>query len=124
MPTLIQDWVTRHAAERPRATAVVLERDSLTYGELDTLSGRLANALRDAGVERGDRVCLLMPKTPLAVAAIVGIYKAGAVYVPLDTTSPTARLAAIVPAAAARGGGAPRGAPPPPGNCPQQASPS
>lgn len=96
MPELLQDWVTAQAERRPQATAVVLRAERLRYGELETLSNRLARALRAAGCRRGDRVCLLMPKSPLAIAAILGIYKADCIYVPLDPASPPARLAKIV----------------------------
>ncbi|MCA1798672.1 MAG: amino acid adenylation domain-containing protein [Xanthomonadaceae bacterium] len=96
MPRLLQDWVTDHAQRLPDATAVVLDRDRLSYGDLEVTSSRLANLLVARGCSPGDRVCLLMPKTPLAIAAIIGIYKAGCVYVPLDPTSPAARLAAII----------------------------
>lgn len=96
MPRLLQDWVTEQAARRPGAAAVVLDRDVLSYGSLASISDRVANLLHSRGCAPGDRVCLLMPKTPLAIASIIGIYKAGCVYVPLDPTSPAARLAAIV----------------------------
>jgi len=48
------------------------------------------------GLRRGDRVALCLPKTIDAVAAILGILKAGAAYVPLDPTGPASRAAAIV----------------------------
>jgi amino acid adenylation domain-containing protein len=96
MPLALHEWVTRRARQSPRATAVVLNEQRLSYGELDSLSNRLARALRLAGCRRGDRVCLLMPKSPLAIAVIIGIYKADGVYVPLDTASPAARLSKII----------------------------
>jgi amino acid adenylation domain-containing protein len=96
MPETLHEWVTLQAARRPQATAVVQERERLDYGELDTCSNQLAHALRRAGFGRGDRICLLMPKSPMAIVALVGIYKAGCVYVPLDPVSPPARLARII----------------------------
>lgn len=96
MAELLQDWVSRQAERRPEATAVVLNGERLGYGELDSFSGRLASTLRVRGCEPGDRVCLLMPKSPLAIACIVGIYKAGCIYVPLDPASPASRLGKIL----------------------------
>ena len=93
---MLHDWVTRQAQRRAEAAAVVLEGQALTYGVLDTLSNRLARTLIDAGCPRGMRVCLLMPKTPMAIVGILGIYKAGCIYVPLDAASPVARLAKII----------------------------
>lgn len=98
MPELLQDWVSLQAGRRPEAIAVVLNHQRLTYGALEILSNQLARALKESGCRRGDRVCLLMPKSPLAIVGILGIYKADCVYVPLDPAGPAARLAKIVSA--------------------------
>jgi len=102
MPELLQDWVTAQAERRPDAVAVALKGEALRYGELETLSNQLAAALREAGCRPGDRVGLLMPKSPTAIAALVGLYKAECVYVPLDPSGPAARLATIVGACSPR----------------------
>ncbi|HEU5169380.1 MAG TPA: amino acid adenylation domain-containing protein [Gemmatimonadales bacterium] len=98
----LEQWVTVQAGLRPDAPAVVLDGDALSYGELDVLSTRLARRLIRDGCRKGDRVALLMPKSPLAIASIVAIYKAGAVYVPLDPAGPAGRLATICESAAPR----------------------
>jgi long-chain acyl-CoA synthetase len=75
----------REAAQaRPDKPAVILDQSRLTYAELDLLSDRLAAGLRDAGVERGDRVALLLPNVPQFPIAYYGVLKAGAVVVPLN----------------------------------------
>jgi amino acid adenylation domain-containing protein len=96
MPELLQDWVTLQAAAAPERVAVVCGAERLTYGELDSYSNRLARALHDQGCTQGDRVALLMPKSPLAIAALLGILKADCIYVPLDPFSPVTRLQKIV----------------------------
>lgn len=96
MPLLLQDWVTQQANERPEASAVVSDAGRLTYGDLEALSTRLARALKEAGCQQGDRVALLMPKSPLAIAGLLGIFKADCIYVPLDPGSPASRLAKIL----------------------------
>src|SRR2546425_662408 len=96
MITTLQTWVTRQAEYRPEATAVVLKGERTTYGELEAMSNRLARLLRKGGCATGDRVGLLIPKSPTAIAAIIGVLKAGGIYVPLDPASPPARLAKIV----------------------------
>ena len=96
MPRQLQHWVSEQAQRRPEATAVVLNDRRLTYAEIETLSSRLARTLRACGLRRGQRVCLLMPKTPLAIACLIAVYKAGGVYVPLDPKSPVQRLSKIV----------------------------
>lgn len=66
------------------------------HAELAARSDRIRNCLRQIGVERGDRVGLRLHKSPDAVAAIFGILKAGAAYVPVDADSPVARGAFIL----------------------------
>jgi amino acid adenylation domain-containing protein len=102
MPRLLQEWLTEQAAVRPDAPAVTTSSGGITYGELDTLSTRIANTLRDAGCRRGERVALWMPKGATAIAALLGIYKADAIYVPLDAASPIKRLSAILDACESR----------------------
>lgn len=102
MTNALHEWVTRQARQRPEAVAVVLDDRRLTYGALETLSNQLARALQEAGCQRGDRVCLLMPKSPMAIVGILGIYKADCVYVPLDPSSPVARLSKIIESCGSR----------------------
>jgi len=64
--------------------AVVGNDERLTYARLEEQSNQLARLLRDAGCKKGDRVCLLMPKSPTAIVSLLGIYKADCLYVPLD----------------------------------------
>jgi acetyl-CoA synthetase len=49
------------------------------WGELQELSNRFANVLREHGVERGDRVAMLLPPTPETAAAFFGTYKSAAI---------------------------------------------
>ncbi len=96
MTQRLQDWVTTQAARRPEATALVFEQETLTYGRLEEASNKLARVLREGGCTRGDRVCLLMPKSSMAIVGILGALKADCVYVPLDPSSPPARLAKML----------------------------
>jgi acetyl-CoA synthetase len=57
----------------------------LTFGELRERSGRFAGVLAELGVGRGDRVATLMGKSADLVSVLLGIWRAGAVYVPLFT---------------------------------------
>jgi len=72
--------------------AVVGKDSSLTYAELDSLSNRIANHLQEKGVVRGDRVAVLGERIPETIASILGILKAGAVYVPVDVSYPKERV--------------------------------
>jgi amino acid adenylation domain-containing protein len=96
MAYLLQHLLTDSAARAPRRPAVAVGERSLTYAEVDGLSNQVARALLAQGVVPGDRVGILAAKSPAAVVAAFGALKAGACYVPLDPTSPAARLAAIM----------------------------
>jgi acyl-CoA synthetase (AMP-forming)/AMP-acid ligase II len=86
----------RHSAERdPAHEAVRCGGRSLTYGELDAASNAIAQALVAAGVVRGDRVAIHMPKRVEVLACIYGALKAGAAYVPLDPRAPISRIALV-----------------------------
>jgi acetyl-CoA synthetase len=52
---------------------------SVSWGELQDLAAKFANVLREHGVERGDRVAMLLPATPETAAAFFGTWKAGAI---------------------------------------------
>jgi acetyl-CoA synthetase len=58
---------------------------TLTYAELSERSKRLAGALRQAGVQAGDRVATMLPKSPELLVAVLGVWRLGAVHVPLFT---------------------------------------
>jgi amino acid adenylation domain-containing protein len=92
----LQGWVAAQAQQRPEATAVVLKGERMSYGRLEEISNQLARMLIEGGCRRGDRVCLLLPKSPAAIAAILGVLKADCIYVPLDPSCPVLRLAKIV----------------------------
>ena len=51
----------------------------VSWGELQDLAAKFANVLREHGVERGDRVAMLLPATPETAAAFFGTWKAGAI---------------------------------------------
>jgi len=96
MTSLLQQWVTEQAERRPDATAVVMDSARLTYAQLEASSNQLAHTLKAAGCERGDRVCFVVPKSPMAVVSLLGILKADCTYIPVDTAGPAARATKIV----------------------------
>ena len=76
-----------HPAEAPAFTLVSpdLSRRIVTYGELRRESGIFAAALRARGLCPGDRVATLMGKSRECLVALLGIWRLGAVHVPLFT---------------------------------------
>ncbi|KAF5369283.1 hypothetical protein D9758_002722 [Tetrapyrgos nigripes] len=73
-----------HVASHPNAVAVENFQETITYAELDRLSDCFAVRLRREGVVRHSRVCLIVERSILMVAAILGILKTGSAYIPLD----------------------------------------
>lgn len=70
--------------------------DSVAYSELDARSNALARLLAGRGVGRGERVGIMLPRTPDAIVAIFGTLKAGGAYVPIDPGWPVERVARIL----------------------------
>lgn len=89
---------TREARRNPDAVALAgyghREGNAwhqMSYRELDCLGDRIARRLRGSGVRRQDIVAVLIPRSPLAVACMLGIMKVGAVYLPIEAHVPKAR---------------------------------
>ncbi|MBB3052892.1 amino acid adenylation domain-containing protein/non-ribosomal peptide synthase protein (TIGR01720 family) [Prauserella isguenensis] len=85
-------WVAR----TPDAEALVCRSRSLTYAELDRLANRLAHRLLDAGAGPETPVGMLLGRDVEMIVALLGILKAGAVYLPLDPDYPNDRLAYMI----------------------------
>src|SRR5882757_5215700 len=64
--------------------AVEVEGDEISYGRLNRMANRAARALRGMGVERGDRVALVLPNTPLFLYCYFGALKLGSIIVSLN----------------------------------------
>ena len=69
---------------------------SLTYRQLDAASARVARALIGRGIGPGDFVGLFLERSPLLIAAILGVVRAGAAYAPFDLAYPPERLALMI----------------------------
>ncbi|MEV4753292.1 amino acid adenylation domain-containing protein [Streptosporangium sp. NPDC049248] len=84
------------AAQDPAGPAVRHGDRELTYQELGEWSDRLAGWLVEHGVRAESRVVLLMPRSADLIVAMLGVLKAGGVYVPVDPEYPSARRRAII----------------------------
>jgi L-proline---[L-prolyl-carrier protein] ligase len=94
-PRLIHERLEEAAEFRSEHAAIVDGDRACSYGDLERRANQIAHALVGAGVSVGDRVGLYMEKSIEAVAAIYGVLKAGAAYVPLDLRAPSPRLGYI-----------------------------
>src|SRR5436305_6743721 len=78
----------RWAESDPARTAILNVRgdgkvEEVSYGALREASNRLANALAAHGIQRGDRIALLLPQDPAEAVCHIAIYKRGVIAVPL-----------------------------------------
>ncbi|MET7883826.1 class I adenylate-forming enzyme family protein [Streptomyces avermitilis] len=76
--------VRRAAADTPERTALAYFDGRITYRALDELSDSVAGHLAARGLERGDRVAILLQNSPHFVLALLGAWKAGAIVVPVN----------------------------------------
>jgi amino acid adenylation domain-containing protein/non-ribosomal peptide synthase protein (TIGR01720 family) len=92
----VHELIAAEAASRPLAPALLWAGGSMSYGELERRSNRVAEALGRLGVGAEVRVGLLVERSPEMVVGLLGILKAGGAYVPLDPGSPLERLAFVL----------------------------
>ncbi|SFY30208.1 non-ribosomal peptide synthetase, partial [Pseudomonas sp. NFACC47-1] len=87
----IQVLFQAQARARPDAPAAVQGGRTLTYGELDCQSDRLAAHLMGLGLQAGESVALLLPRSLELLVSQLAVLKCAAVYVPLDVNAPAER---------------------------------
>lgn len=81
----IGSLLPRHARYRPNHTAIVFNDQRLTFNEFNRRVNRLANALLDLGVSKGDKVATILPNCLELLEIYWAVAKSGAVVVPLST---------------------------------------
>ncbi|HYO69808.1 MAG TPA: amino acid adenylation domain-containing protein, partial [Archangium sp.] len=91
------------AAVAPEVEAILFGKERLTYGELDARANQLAHRLRGLGVRAESRVMLCLERSPELIIAMLGVLKAGGVYVPVDPAWPAARLRSLLEDSGASG---------------------
>src|SRR5580765_946513 len=96
MAYILQQLLTKSAQAYPDKPAVWARGQSITYRELDERSNQVAHFLRQRGVQKGDRVGLFFPKCVESIVSMLGVLKAGGVYVPLDPQAPSDRIGYII----------------------------
>ena len=106
-PSLVRDErlheLFEASADRdPGAPAVLMGSQLVTYGHLEARGNRIAHLLRERGCGKGTYVGMHLPRSPEVYAALLGILKAGAAYVPLDADYPAERVHRILTDAGAK----------------------
>ncbi|MET0290690.1 MAG: amino acid adenylation domain-containing protein [Pseudoxanthomonas sp.] len=96
VPATMHGAYELQVARTPQATALHAGKRTLTYAQLDTQANRIARFLQAEGIGKGDLVGLALERGPEMLAALLGILKTGAGYVPLDPYFPSSRLSYMV----------------------------
>ena len=96
MLRFLHELLASQAAARPEQLAICWKEERIPYGEVDRLTNQLAQTLRAHGCHPGDQVAVLIPNSPNALFAVLGILKAGCVAVPLDLATPAPQLAKLL----------------------------
>lgn len=96
MVFLLHQLLSETAAKYPNKEALLFNRESITYFELEKASNRLANLLIESGVKRQDKIGIYMSRSINSIIGIFAILKAGATYVPIDPFCPESRINYII----------------------------
>ncbi len=99
---LLSDWLRRAAAATPDAPAIVEEDRVTTFRELFEQSRSLAARFVEHGIQKQDRIALVLPKTTEAIVSVFASLLAGAIYVPIHSQWPKERVEAALADCGAR----------------------
>ncbi len=94
--TTVLDLIEKHVKETPNDIAITYEDDHMTYEELWKFSNKIANFLEEQYEGKQYKVGVLMDRSCYTLAAVIGAWKAGAIYIPLDPKFPSERLKYII----------------------------
>ncbi|WP_166923722.1 non-ribosomal peptide synthetase [Flavobacterium poyangense] len=88
----VVNLIQAEAKENPNQAAFVHQGEKISYAHLEEYSTKLANCLaQQFNIKKGDFVGIELERNPWMIIAIIGVLKAGAVYVPIDPAYPEAR---------------------------------
>ena len=88
----IHELFEEQAEKTPDKIALVAVDKTLTYREFNEEANRIAHGLIEKGIGKGDIVGLMLPRKSCLLAALFGILKTGAAYLPIDMELPKERI--------------------------------
>ena len=91
-PGWIIESFDKQVETKPDNIGLIHGENQLTYAEIQNRTNQLARYLRGRGVKPGGRVGMYLELSVEAVISIIAVLKAGAAYIPLDTSYPSARI--------------------------------
>ncbi|MBD2199778.1 MULTISPECIES: non-ribosomal peptide synthetase [Calothrix] len=92
----IHELFEKQVIKTPEKIAVVFADSQLTYQELNIKANQLARFLQNLGVQQGEFIAIVKQRDINFLIAILAIFKAGGVYVPIDSTYPESRIRYMV----------------------------
>ncbi|MBP2183586.1 amino acid adenylation domain-containing protein [Amycolatopsis magusensis] len=98
----VHEIIAEQAARRPDAVTLSCGDTHWTYSELDGRANRAAAALLHHGLAAEDAVAVATERTPPWAAAVLGVFKAGGAYLPVEPGLPADRIAAMLTGAGVR----------------------
>jgi len=93
---LVQHFLEKSASRYPDKVALIRGDQCLTYSEIDDQADRLASFLRNLGVQRQDRLAILLDNSVASVISLFGTLKADAIFVMLSPTMKATKLSYIL----------------------------
>lgn len=93
---LVNHFLENSAAHLPDKVALICGDQRLTYQQIDSYANQLAASLVNMGVERQDRVAILLDNSVESVISLFGILKANAIFVMLNATMKAQKLSYIL----------------------------
>ena len=99
---LLPDLIAAHGKWRGARTALVEGQRRLSWAEFEQATAQVANGLLAQGLERGDRIAVLMDNSVELALLLFGILRSGCVAVPLNVSISDAAVAGMIEDAAAR----------------------
>jgi amino acid adenylation domain-containing protein len=99
---LLHEWLRRAAAATPDATAILEEERVTSFSELFDQAAALARVFIENGVQKQDRIALVLPKNTDAIIAVFASLLAGAIYVPIHPRWPRERIESVLSECEAR----------------------
>jgi amino acid adenylation domain-containing protein len=95
-PGNVLTWIARRTADHPDRVAVGDSITRLTYSALEDRANRIAQVLSTFVVKPETHIGVYLRRSPELVACLLGVLKAGAVFVPLDPAYPADRLRYVI----------------------------
>ena len=99
---LLHEWLRQSATVTPNAVAIVEEERVTSFAQLFAQAQTLALRFCTYGIQPGDRIALVLPKSSDAIVAVFASLLAGAIYVPLHPRWPRERIDAVLAECGAR----------------------